>query len=339
MSFTFFANFAIIWANFEEVRNLNIAVWTVISIALSSLSIEMEKKNIMRLKDFREIKVAPEIVRKISNIDFDRLEKSSFSVEVERFVDVVTKNLPKSNLDTLYNNINTLEIKTVPFLHRSLGRYDSTKNTIVLRKTLEECIYHELFHMASSKLIDENKLYSGFEQIDKKFMIGVGINEGYTQFLTERYFHDYTSLDVYPLHTLAVSIIEKIIGKDNMQNFYFRNDLKSLVEALEKYCSIEEIMQFLNNLDSLTPVFNNRPFDSKKVNKVYLFLARICSARLKEDLEKTSNIDSYFSIIKDFFASVADERNDYLTDDLVQNINQAIEEKRKVYQKKKDIVL
>ena len=81
MSFTFFANFAIIWANFEEVRNLNIAVWTVISIALASLSIEMEKKNIMRLKDFKEIRVAPEIVRKISNIDFDRLEKSSFRLK------------------------------------------------------------------------------------------------------------------------------------------------------------------------------------------------------------------------------------------------------------------
>ena len=317
---------------------MNLAVWSIISGALISLYVELDKKYKMKVRDFRKIKVAPEIISKISTIDFDRLQHCEFFSELVCFIDIVTDNFSDSDLGNFYNNINDLKFRKTPFLYRSSGYYDFSNNKIVVKKNKEACIYHELFHMASSRLVLED-VYCGFQQINKNSSIGVGINEGYTQFLVEKYFSEYGYFGAYPFQTFAVSVIEKIIGEDKMQNFYLTNNLIGLVRELQKYCTINDIMQFISNLDCLTPTpYNHKSYNTKKINEVYTFLGKICFSKIGEKLNmKLVDLDEYFLDVYNFFTELTIEGGDFIASDLSDVINRAKEGKRKIY-KKNDII-
>ena len=132
-----------------------------------------------------------------------------------------------------------------------LGSYRSDKNTIkVVDETDESTIFHELFHLASSYYDSKTKMsYCGFHQINMItiYNVGRGINEGYTQLLTNRYSkgNPYS----YSEETRIASIIENVIGKENMQKHYFMGNLKGLIDELAKYISKEEIMKFIQMVD------------------------------------------------------------------------------------------
>ena len=76
---------------------------------------------------------------------------------------------------------------------------------------MEKNIYHELFHMASSKFINKFKIYCGFRQNN----IGRAINEGYTELLTYRYFSlDNSSSYTYEYLKIIVENLENIQMKN-----------------------------------------------------------------------------------------------------------------------------
>lgn len=74
-------------------------------------------------------------------------------------------------------------------------------------------LYHELFHMAST-VIEDNTIFNGYleetvENLESFNTIserGRGLNEGYTELLSERYFNSATQ---YDLERLFVKQLEK----------------------------------------------------------------------------------------------------------------------------------
>ena len=102
---------------------------------------------------------------------------------------------------------------------------------------------HELLHL--STLL---KSSCGFSIIRDQKSIAEGLNEGYTQLLAKRYFNECVN-KAYPIETFFSSILEKIIGKDKMETYFFKASFLSLIDEMEKYETNENIMKFINNID------------------------------------------------------------------------------------------
>lgn len=151
----------------------------------------------------------------------------------------------------LEKNIEILRIKNKLFLVNSIGNYNCIDNVISM--VLKHCfssIYHELMHMASFYLTDDGIYMIGFRQFRPFLLdIGGGLNEGYTELLTERYFFDQGVDYTYKCLVNFAKDIESIVGKDKMEELYFNSDLYNLKEDIIKDCSEEEFMQFLNDSD------------------------------------------------------------------------------------------
>ena len=167
----------------------------------------------------------PKTIKKFDNINENNIIKEKFGDYIIKFVTVIRKNFNNLDLSILYNNINTIttsikNYKLSNLIHGTSfeGGYVPISNKINLgKKNYYLTIFHELFH-ASTTIVDSksNTIFSGFEQINiyQNYLIGVGINEGYTQYLTEKYFHKEKVLEAYPFQKVFASAVEKIIGKE-----------------------------------------------------------------------------------------------------------------------------
>lgn len=208
-------------------------------------------------KNIKEIALPPEVKLKYDEVAFNSMMSSKAKEAVLKFTNLMIEKFPSEVLSNFYNNINTLEIKNnAPrknqFFNnfRCVGVYKGELNRIILDENqFFNTIYHELFHMASS--VSKDKIYySGFYQAKPKSMIGEGINEGYTEVLTKRYFYqDTRKFKSYEFLVMIADRLEKIIGKDIMESLYFKADLHGLVLELQKYISEDDVMKFITNTD------------------------------------------------------------------------------------------
>ena len=124
-------------------------------------------------KKFKIIKKLPNI-GKIGKVDIHDKKIKNFEKQLSK--------VKAFNYSFFYNNVCTLKINR----HESLSKckvfiadYDFVNNIINI--TDEKSFPHELNHMSSSYYDGDD--YSGISQND----FGVGLNEGYTELLTERY--------------------------------------------------------------------------------------------------------------------------------------------------------
>ena len=76
---------------------------------------------------------------------------------------------------------------------------------------------------AASGYSCDDKLISGFGQsLSNKISIGVGITEGYTDLIFQRYFCEEILEKIgYRYHKIVSKLTEFIIGKEKMQDLYF----------------------------------------------------------------------------------------------------------------------
>lgn len=203
-----------------------------------------------------------EVIRKFDDINEEKILKKQFGELIMNFANTVKENIPEINLAIFLNNLNTLETSIKDFNtsnkksnHNIAGQYNPINNAIKLSKdTYNLTIYHELFH-ASTTVVDKSNemIYCGFHQIsDKNKQIGESLNEGYTQYLAEKYFGNNNSLiTAYVYEKRIAEILEIIVGKEQMQLFYFNANLSGLIQYLKKYAPEEEIYKFINTLDFL----------------------------------------------------------------------------------------
>ena len=254
--------------------------------------------NIQLYKETRPIKInsvkkndTNSIKAKEKDFILSHLENEVISPQIELFSSVMIDNFSSDNLSSFYNNILNLKVNYQEYhegnsICKISGSYIVNENTInVTDISTEGVIYHELFHLASS-FVDGDNLHSGFSQNSKSGVIGVGINEGYTEVLTNRYFNVVDN-NAYPFERYAVSKLEQVVGKELMESLYLNADLYGLINELGQYMKFEDIMKFIANMDFLTKhlsVDKKKRIENKIIKKslkeVNSFLLDVCSNKL-----------------------------------------------------------
>lgn len=173
------------------------------------------------------------------------------------FLNTLQAKNPSIDLNLFYNNLINLSIKERKNFNRCMffktytkGIYKYKDNKIeVLKDDYPFSIFHELLHCSSAKK-EQNCFSIGFAKEYKKFSIGSALNEGYTTLLEERYFNDNFRKNDYENLKYIAKTIELLIGKDEMEKFYFTSDLNGLIKEFEKYgANKRQIMFFLDELD------------------------------------------------------------------------------------------
>ena len=184
--------------------------------------------------------------------DKARLVSKKYEEEVVLFVKRMAEMKPGFDFRALERNINTLKIKCKRHdSHNYADYYLWLDNRIFL---LKYCgfisIYHELMRMASYYLTKDLISMSGFQQSNNlTTSIGLGLNEGYTQLLTERYFYDQDVLESYQILVPYAKMAEMVVGKDLMEELYFNADLYGLQEEFAKDTAREDFVKFIDDLD------------------------------------------------------------------------------------------
>lgn len=254
-------------------------------------------------KDFKiknvNTKILPiEVIRKIENIDETRLLQQKYGSSIVDFFKTISQEIPEEDLTILFNNFITLTTKTKNFklLNRIIGnhtagQYIAKDNTIeVSDKDYESTIDHELFHTASTLIDSETSaIFTGFAQIkDENNNIGIGLNEGYTQHLTEKYFGKKKKLlKAYTYEKNIAIIIEMIVGEKQMQSLYLNANLNGLVDVLKQYNSEEKIYDFITTLDLVNKYLKQNINTPKAFEIMTSSLASINTFLLETFVNKT----------------------------------------------------
>ena len=239
-----------------------------------------DKRNKLKLK-----KVPKEgfINHKIDKLKFKKRQEE-FNEELSRFAMVLKSNFKKEDLENFRKNMRTLQVYGVYFqlgdfgLHFNyntfMGRYDVLKNAVAidLSKDKEKSsIYHELFHMASTR---RGMILTGsgfhYHKTDK-VSYGRGLNEGYTDLLTQRYFYNKDYEVYYESELIYASLLERIIGKEKMESLYLNGDLNGLIHELEKYDTLDNIFHFIKEIDYIK-YSDGIPVDTIRVRSISHFL-------------------------------------------------------------------
>jgi len=217
-----------------------------------------EKNNKLKLS-----KVPKEgtISNKIGRMKFKK-SCEDYKDEINHFITVLKTNFNREDLENLRKNIRSLSVYGVYFQLSDfgirfdygsfLGRYDILKNEIAIdlsRDKEKSSIYHELFHMASTRR-GNIATGSGFKYYKTdKVSYGRGINEGYTDILTQRYFYNKNYEIIYKNEYIYALLLERIVGKDKMESLYLKGNLNGLIHELEKYDSLDNIYHFIKEID------------------------------------------------------------------------------------------
>lgn len=221
-----------------------------------------------------KVELPPELIKKYQKVDIDKIISMKYGSSLAFFATTLINNFKEEDLTLFYNNINELVVKNKSFKLENFilstnvnGEYDCKKNEISLGNN---CIFttidHELFHMASS-IYNKNIKCSGFHYYNKNLNVdcGYGLNEGYTQTLTERYFGHLDGVQIYFDEVHFAKKLEEIIGQSKMESLYLNANLRGLVDELTKYENEENIMKFIYYLDFINKhIYDNTLFILKK---------------------------------------------------------------------------
>ena len=144
----------------------------------------------------------------------------------------------------------------------------------------------------------------------------IGLNEGYTQLLTERYFPSEVSYTLsYPYEVVMAHQIETIIGKEEILSLYLTADFKSFVLRLEKYLNLGEIKKLINNIDFIHDnLYKNKNVVllKEKLQEVSQILLKAYQTKL--ELSETSNKEDKlknFVINMDLSMEINNEEYDF----------------------------
>lgn len=242
---------------------------------LQYLSLEKILNNIPKKSKLNKTKIngtviykSPEVAAEKYNISrclyFDR-----YNEVVIEFTKKLESNFSHCNLSSFYKNIETAEIKdkvedlyTLKFKlenRETKAFYNLSENKIQLI-TLESYIYnlyHELLHLSSRKKRGK-LLCEGFFQFDLFYCSEIGryLNEGYTEYLNQKYFSK-KETSIYNYAKLFAEGIEMIVGSKKMEALYFDANLLGLIECLGKYCKKEEAVDLIKKIDFFYEKFNS----------------------------------------------------------------------------------
>ena len=160
-------------------------------------------------------------------------------------------------------------------------------------------------------------------------MIGLGLNEGYTELIANRYFsnqrtsrllknnydYKYDLNEEYPLQVLIASKLEEIVGKTKMESLYLTANLHGLIKELEQYTSREQIDKFLSNMDFLHSNMDNIFAFSIKNKKLHDAYVEICGFLDECYRNKLANRYNKKSLRKEFLNDLEFVYDEYFSMD------------------------
>ena len=248
------------------------------------------------LKKIKIIMPKPDVKLYHNNSNYNCGDKR-FINDIEKFKRTISRNINRKYLNNFYKNIDGLTItcedikKEKNQILEVKGCYYQCNNKILLSKKIKpDTIYHELFHVASSTIKNGNN-YSGFNQYffykGKWYDIAEGINEGYTQVLTERYFSkEKNVLSSYPFEKEVVLCIENLIGRRKLEEFYFTNNLEELISELKKYTNNpDEIDELILKTDYINKNLYNK-LDIEELLKLKRYIKNVSFILVKLKVNK-----------------------------------------------------
>ena len=238
---------------------------------------EIAKKQIVSYKlnrkfnvqNVRNVQVPPKI-KTSCYVNLSELSRRKFGDAISYFSRILELNFISNDLTYFYNNIKTLKIEDLrdKVNGNTLGSYFVGYNKIILYDDYLKSIYHELFHMASSCYRD-GIYYSGFAQ-SGVHDVARGLNEGYTELLTRRYFGRVLEpVSGYEEEVRIAEFIEKVVGKTQMESCYLKANLIELLRELRKYLNNDEVVELISNIDKILFLNNKNYSVDKKDNRKY----------------------------------------------------------------------
>lgn len=246
--------------------------------------------------DYIDIKIPPQ-----TNFeDYDITEYIKYK-KIEkiliRFEKVLKNKLSHCDLSAFYINLKSLDFREklslgdmiYKVLNRNLiASYSTGENKLtVYRKSKseeekEDDVTHELLHMASSR-DDGEYSFCGFEEWSYSgIYLGRGLNEGYTEYLNQKYFSNIKDNKSYAKERHLAAGIEKIVGTKLMEQLYFSSNLHDLIIKLSEYSPQSEVIKLIKKMDDLN---TTKDYDEKE--KIYEELKREIAAiyRIKQNKE------------------------------------------------------
>ncbi len=112
---------------------------------------------------------------------------------------------------------------------------------------------HELFHISSDKKSDE-VVNVGFAYKNNTQSLGFGINEGYTEYLNEKYFEHHMP-GYYDYFMLVAKKVSDLFGEDVINNIYFNGSIYDLINIIAEKSSLEMAKQFINDMDEAVEAY------------------------------------------------------------------------------------
>ena len=178
---------------------------------------------------------------------FINTENVKFNQILENFINVMNSNFDEEDLKSLYDNIIWVTFKRY-ISNKYDGEYKPIDN--IVRAFNEDdigSINHELLHMSANPY-DEKSDNGGFSHKIDKYIIGYGIDEGYTELLNKRYFNSKTKY-IYKLQIDVCKHLEKLIGQKQMEKMYLNGNLFGLIKSLKQIYDVKEIERFIAAVD------------------------------------------------------------------------------------------
>lgn len=250
-----------------------------------------------KLKGVKTAVLPNEVLRKVSDIDEAKILEQQFGSSIIEFINIIKQNIPDSDLTLFYNNLNNIKtsVKDFKISNLILGEHTGAQwlpleNIIELSASnYKSTINHELLHVATTYIDQKTKtVLSGFQQIkNENNQIGEGLNEGYTQYLTEKYFSHTDILKAYPYEKRIAETVELIVGQEKMQSLYFNANLNGLIETLKQYNTEENVYDFITTLDFLSKHSTDKKLTSNSEQIIINCLKSINSFLIKTYIKKT----------------------------------------------------
>lgn len=223
--------------------------------------------------------------RRVTRSEVDDLLERKGNDYIYNFIITMNENNKGKYMENFYSNLKNCKIadntilQKLFFNNELFGGSRITKRNLYLLledKTNQKSLtpYHELLHLLTTIIKDENTVLIGLQYND----FGKGLNEGYTELLTKRYFSHLTedNTEIYPSFTWFLDMIEEIVGQERLEDHFFSCDLNGLIKDLTQYCSEKKALKLIHYMDEL---FDNeealvneqkrKKYDAEEINRHY----------------------------------------------------------------------
>lgn len=269
----------------EQIKNLNISSFIQNKLKIISFNLRLQKTEYWLYKS-----ITSKTDAKIEEINYEKLS------DINEYIEILEEELKPSEKRMLHNNLLSLNIKKskiICYLNNATGLYNLQKNKITY--ATKKAIIHELLHMSSSYSV-KGINYGGFEQELKKYTIGTGLNEGYTELLATRIINKNNKPDSYHELVKLAYLLELFFeNEEEMRKLYFNHDIFSFIRYMKKYTTEEEIINFIVDMDKIEKNSDFFPIISFLISlKLHLQLKKWYEMNIK-DLEKQKQFNKIIS--------------------------------------------